>query len=304
MSHTIVMTGASRGLGYQAALSLLREDPDLYLAVTTRGDGGEQLAAELAERSGNPHVVAVPADLSSIASIRAAVLQISTLVTQSSLPPIDGFVGNAGLQLTSAARHSDDGLETTFAVNVVANYLFVQLLEPLLVAPSRVVLTTSDTHFGDFRHNMAMVPAPAWTSANDLSQPGADTAAAGRTAYSTSKLGVIYLTHALARNLPPSTQAFSFNPGLVPGTGLVRDGNALTRFMFRAVMPAMRITSKAQSAARAGNQLAAVISGKVSGPSGSYVDRHQVARSSDESFDVSRENELWLTMAALTGAAA
>jgi hypothetical protein len=58
------------------------------------------------------------------------------------------------------------------------------------------VITTSDTHFGNFRHNMGMVPAPQWRSPRDLMAPGTtaatDTLAAGRTAYSTSKLAVIH----------------------------------------------------------------------------------------------------------------
>lgn len=300
MKHTLIMTGASRGLGYHAAVALLRDDPDLHLVVTSRGDAGETVASELAARSGNVQVRAIHADLASFASIRTAVGTISGLVRSGALPPVNGFVGNAGLQFSSGARRSEDGVEATFAVNVFANYLFVRLLEPLFVIPSRIVLTTSDTHFGDFSHNMGM-PAPAWSSVDQLSQPGADTTAAGRTAYTTSKLGLIYLTHALTRHLPQGIDVLSFNPGLVPGTGLVRDGNAFARGMFRAVLPALRASSKAQSPTKAGEQLASVVAGRVNGPTGSYVNKSSVEPSSDESYDEVREAELWRTAAALSG---
>ncbi len=210
-------------------------------------------------------------------------------------------MGNAGTQYTTGARRSEDGLEATIAVNVMANYLFIRLLEQHLVSPARLVITTSDTHFGDFAHNLGLVPAPAWTDARSLCQPGKDTALAGRTAYSTSKLGVIYLTHALARHLPVGIDVYSFNPGLVPGTGLARDAGPITRAMFKAVLPALRVTSKAQSPQRAGEQLAAVATGQVTGPTGSYINQTIAEPSSDTSYDESRETDLWQTAAALTG---
>lgn len=65
-----------------------------------------------------------------------------------------------------------------------------------------------------------MVPAPKWREPAALATPGTadkpDGAVAGRTAYSTSKLAVIYLVHAFARQLPAGIEIFSFNPGWFP----------------------------------------------------------------------------------------
>lgn len=47
MPHTIVMTGASRGIGHVAARHILRESPDAHLVVVARGSSGARLAAEL-----------------------------------------------------------------------------------------------------------------------------------------------------------------------------------------------------------------------------------------------------------------
>jgi NAD(P)-dependent dehydrogenase (short-subunit alcohol dehydrogenase family) len=129
---------------------------------------------------------------------------------------VTSFVGNAGLQVTSGARRSADGHEVTFAVNVLANHLLLRLLGDQL---RRVVITASDTHFGDLRHNLGLVPAPRWRPPTELARPDRpDTAVAGRTAYSTSKLAVIYLVHEWARRLADA-EVFAWNPGLVPGTG-------------------------------------------------------------------------------------
>ncbi|MGW5723426.1 hypothetical protein ACWEVP_45175 [Amycolatopsis sp. NPDC003865] len=133
------------------------------------------------------------------------------------MKPLHGFIG-AGLQLTSRAHATGDGVEPTFAVNVLANHLFIRRLWNSFAAPARIVLVGSDTHFGDFRHNLGMVPTP-------LARPRPDqrTATDGRRAYSTSKLAVVYLVHALARRLPDGVDVYTFKPGLVPGTGLVHE---------------------------------------------------------------------------------
>lgn len=224
------------------------------------------------------------------------------------LPPLHGFVGNAGLQFTNAAQTTPDGLEPTFAVNVLANYLLIQDLMDRFVPPTRIVLTTSDTHFGDFAHTGGMVPAPRWSEPDRLARPGSfehpETPNAGRMAYSTSKLGVIYLVHELARRLPKGVAAYSFNPGLVPGTGLARDRGPLARFAWRTVMPVLSHTPIASSPDAAGANLAAAAIGPAPGESGAYINRRPVERSSEESYDPDRERALWDAAGRLTGVGA
>jgi NAD(P)-dependent dehydrogenase (short-subunit alcohol dehydrogenase family) len=289
--ETLLMTGASRGLGRAAAEKILRERPDVHLVVTARGG---ELAAELAESTGNPNVTALACDLASARSIRAAAGELSG-------HRLSGFIGNAGLQLTSRAHATEDGFEPTFAVNVLANHLFVRLLWDRFVAPGRIVLVGSDTHFGDLRHNLGMVPAPRWEPVARLARPRPDarTTADGRTAYSTSKLAVVYLAHALARRLPDGVDVYTFNPGYVPGTGLVRDAGPVVRFLSRTLLRTLTATPLALSPARAGALLADAAIGPRPGESGAYVDRWVVAESSPESYDHDREEELWRTLCAL-----
>ena len=295
-ARTIVMTGATRGLGHVAAIKLLADAPDVQLVVITRSDSAKTVA-ELREASSNPHVSGVKADLSSLDSIRAAATDIKSDLGRKVLPPLAGFIGNAGLQLLRATDASADGIEATFAVNVLANYMFVEELREHFTVPARIVLTTSDTHFGDFKHNMGMVPAPHWRDPIDLSAPGTaekpNGAVAGRTAYSTSKLGLIYLTHALAKRLPAGVDAFSFNPGLVPGTGLVRDSGPISRFAFRRIMPVMTLTPYARSLTVSGADLAAAAIGPIAANSGSYINGANVEPSSPQSYDPIREDALW-----------
>ncbi|MBO0917140.1 SDR family NAD(P)-dependent oxidoreductase [Streptomyces laculatispora] len=295
MKHTIVMTGASRGIGRAAAEHILRRSPDVHLLVVARGSSGARLAAELA--TGGHTVSYVPADLGSLDSVRRAATEIRDRLDRGDLPPLRGFVGNAGIQYTNALTEGADGFEATFTVNVLANHLFVRLLQDRFAAPARMVITVSDTHFGDFRHNLGMVPGPAWTSPDTLARTGAftrpDTPAGGRTAYSTSKLAAIYLVHAYARRLPAGIDAVAYNPGFVPGTGLARNAGPVSRFAMRRIMPVMTLTPFATGRDAAGRYLADIVLGTTRAPTGSYVDRGRVDRSSDESYDPRREDELW-----------
>ncbi|MFE0254709.1 SDR family NAD(P)-dependent oxidoreductase [Streptomyces sp. NPDC059010] len=295
MRRTIVMTGATRGIGRVAAEYILRRSPDVHLVVVARGSSGARLAVELG--AGGHAVSYVPADLGSLQSVCSAAAEIRNRLEAGELPPLRGFVGNAGVQYTNALTESPDGFESTFAVNVLAHHLFVRLLQDRFIAPSRIVITASDTHFGDFKHNLGMVPGPVWKSPDVLARTGAfpkpQSTAAGRTAYSTSKLAAIYLVHEYARRLPAGVDAIAYNPGFVPGTGLARNADAVSRFAMRRVLPLLTLTPFATSRDFAGRCLADVALGTVRAQTGSYVDRDRSARSSEESYDARREGELW-----------
>ncbi|SDG19013.1 NAD(P)-dependent dehydrogenase, short-chain alcohol dehydrogenase family [Sinosporangium album] len=298
------MTGASRGIGRIAAEKILNSRPELHLVLMVRGAGGHELVAELARATGNANVSAIPCDLASLASIRAAAGEVVESLQSGALPPLRGFVGNAGLQMVSRTHVSADGIELTFAVNVLANYLLVRLLWDQFTAPARIVLTGSDTHFGDRRHNR-VIPAPHWEDPRLLAAPRYDdaarTTAVGRTAYSTSKLAVIYLVHELARRLPTGTDVYTFAPGFVPDTGLLRDAGPVARLLSRTVLRGLALTPLAHSPSAAGTWLARAAGGSRPGESGTYISRSTRVDSSAESFDRDRENELWRTAAELCG---
>jgi NAD(P)-dependent dehydrogenase (short-subunit alcohol dehydrogenase family) len=226
-------------------------------------------------------VSALRCDLASVRSIRAAAADVSSHLDSGALPPLHRFAGNAGLQLTSRAHATDDGIEPTFAVNVLANHLFVRLLWSRFTAPGRIVLVGSDTHFGDLRHNLGMVPTPRWERVADLARPRRTRAPppTGRRAYSKSKLAVVHLVHALARWLPDGVDAYTFNPGYVPGTGLVRDAGPAVRFLSRTLLRALTATPLAMSAASAGGLLADAVIGPRPGRSGADCARSILSKS-------------------------
>lgn len=287
MTSTLLMTGASRGFGRVAAARILRSRPDIHLLVTVRRPG----------LGLGPRVSELAVDLASQESVRALAGAVIAGLDAGRWPPLGGFLGNAGLQLTSRAHATVDGIETTFAVNVLANYLIVRLLWDHFAVPGRIVLVGSDTHFGDLRHNMGMVPAPRWDGLPAIAAPRDDararTASEGRIAYSTSKLALLYLVHALASRLPPGLDVYTFNPGYVPGTGLVRDAGPAVRFLSRTAGFGLTATPLAITPATAGRLLAAATIGPRPGATGSYLDRGRLAASAPTSYHRDREEQLW-----------
>ncbi|TCP50754.1 short subunit dehydrogenase [Tamaricihabitans halophyticus] len=288
MQHTIVMTGASRGIGRIAAEHILRQSPDVHLVVVVRESTSTRFGG---------NVSYVEADLNSLRSLRSAAGEIRDRLDRGDLPPLRHFVGNAGIQYTNNLTEGPEGIESTFMVNVLANHVFVRAFEDRFAAGGRMVITVSDTHFGDRKHNMGMVPGPAWDAPGVLARTRAfaepETAAAGRTAYSTSKLAAIYLVHEYARRLPAGVDVIAYNPGFVPGTGLARNAGPLDRFLMRRVLPILAYTPFGTHRHVAGRCLAEAVLGGTPAPSGCYIDRDKVTSSSAESYHPRREQELW-----------
>ncbi|MFC9978194.1 SDR family NAD(P)-dependent oxidoreductase [Gordonia sp. NPDC127522] len=291
---TLVMTGATRGLGLVAARSIVSIDPSCHLVVLARGGGPAGFVDGFGEGAGR--VVAVDTDLADTAGTMTAAAEIRRMLDDATLPPLRGLAGNAGIQHLDDEHVTADGVEATFAVNVLANHLLIGELVGHLTRGSRITITVSDTHFGDLRHNLGMVPAPRWTSPARLSRPGAfggSSPAAGRTAYSTSKLAAIHLVHEWARRLPDGVEIVSYNPGYVPGTDLARAASAPQRFANRWVLPGLALVGPFDRVPTAGRRLAETILGVPQARTGSYIDRGQVSESSAESHDPDRERDLW-----------
>ena len=160
-------------------------------------------------------------DLASLASIRAFVKEFSVL----NLPPLGAIVGNAGVQFVQRRTYSEDGFETTFAVNHLGHFLLINLLLGYFaVTPSRIILVSSDTHDPA---EITGMPAPHFSVPKLLAKPEQEPylkdksiGIAGRTAYTTSKLCNILCAYELSRRLESEGYNITvnvFNPGLMLG---------------------------------------------------------------------------------------
>lgn len=291
---TLVMTGATRGIGRVAARHVLAEAPDCHLVLLARGGGPTGFADDFGDVG--DRLTIVDADLADVRSTRSAAAAIGRLLDDATLPPLRGLAGNADIQFVDDQHTTADGLEATFAVNVLAEHVLIGDLADRFTRGSRITITVSDTHFGDLRHNLGMVPAPRWMSPAQLARPGAfggAPPASGRTAYSTSKLAAVHLVHEWSRRLPDGVEIVSYNPAYVPGTDLTRDAGVVERFANRRMLPVFALMGLLDRVPVAGRRLGDAILGTSSAESGAYLDRGRVAASSAESYDRARELELW-----------
>ena len=134
----VLVTGASSGLGTAAAEGFARLGATVWLIVRNHGRS-EEARARIAERTGNDDLHVGVCDLSHLASIRQFAGCFRDQASR-----LDVLVNNAGV-MTEEREVSADGIELTFATNVVGPFLLTNLLIPLLQesAPARIINVSS-----------------------------------------------------------------------------------------------------------------------------------------------------------------
>jgi NAD(P)-dependent dehydrogenase (short-subunit alcohol dehydrogenase family) len=123
--RTALITGGTSGLGRAAASEMARRGATVL--ITGRDpDKGARAEEEIAAEAGGGQVTFLVADMADLAQTRALAGQVADR-----LDHLDVLVHNAGALLADR-RVTDDGLETTFQVHVVAPAVLTRELVPLL----------------------------------------------------------------------------------------------------------------------------------------------------------------------------
>jgi NAD(P)-dependent dehydrogenase (short-subunit alcohol dehydrogenase family) len=131
----ILITGGTGGIGQQTALALAKMGAHVIVTGRSRASG-EAAVADIKQASGNSRIDLLLGDLSTQVGVRAIAEQFR--VTHERL---DVLINNAGLA-ASERKLTADGLESNFAVNVVAPFLLTYLLMgSLRASPSPRVVT-------------------------------------------------------------------------------------------------------------------------------------------------------------------
>ena len=199
---TVVVTGASDGIGAAAARHLAAQGAHLALV----GRSAEKLARVATDvRTTGREPLTFTSDFSSLDEVRKLA---NDLLEQ--LPAIHILANNAG-GIWPRREVTPDGHEQTLQVNHLAPFLLTALLRDRLVAssPARIITTSSDAHRGA-RLDLADLDF----SARRFSE---------FQVYGTTKLANILFTRELARRLDGTgVLATCFHPGTV-ATGFGRD---------------------------------------------------------------------------------
>lgn len=140
---TIVITGATSGIGFAAALTLAAQGCRVIGVGRT-----EKTCADAKERlygaAPDANVAFVKADLSSQAEVNAAADAIRALLAPDGA--LDALINNAG-GVRSGYTTTADGYELQFALNHLAGFLLThRLWENLTAAKGRVIFTGSNSH--------------------------------------------------------------------------------------------------------------------------------------------------------------
>lgn len=135
--RTVLVTGATSGIGFAAAEGFARLGASLRI-LAREHSRGERARAEIVERSGNRDVAVELCDLSDLTAVRRFAKRFSAQAR------LDVLVNNAGV-MTSKRELSPDGIELTFATNVLGPFLLTNTLTGLLArsAPARVINVSS-----------------------------------------------------------------------------------------------------------------------------------------------------------------
>ncbi len=265
---TVLLTGATNGVGLAAALELARRGADVLLCGRNAGRGRDALAAVRSAAAGGHHEFLL-ADFTSMDAVDAAADAFLA-----SGRPLHVLLNNAGV-MNAQRRLTADGFEEMLAVNHLAHYLLTRRVLGRMreSAPARIVHVASNAHhfckgmrWGDLHLEQEFSPFPA---------------------YGHSKLANILFSDELARRLQGSAiSSNALHPGGV-ASGIGKNNGRVARIATAIAKPFMRSPQKGADTAV---WLACEADAEITG--GYFIDRKPVARRS-WACDADAARKLW-----------
>jgi NAD(P)-dependent dehydrogenase (short-subunit alcohol dehydrogenase family) len=271
-----MVTGASSGIGKETAERLAELGATVVIVCRNRYRG-ERAMEYIKERSRNPSVELLIADLASLGSVRGLAEEFSR-----KHDALHVLVNNAGI---ARVRRSVtvDGFETTFHVNYLSHFLLTNLLLELLKksAPSRVINVSSVSHFGGrMNFDDLQMEKGYWVMK----------------AYSQSKLAQVLFTYELSRRLQGTGVTVNcLHPGAV-ATNIWSNYMGPLAFLGKA---SRLFLISPREGAEAPAYLAS--SPEVEGVTGKYFEKKQERHSSPDSYDRTLAERLWNASEKLVG---
>ena len=273
---TVVITGATSGIGEVAALALAGMGATIVFTARDRTRGEATMERLRAKSPGIDHRVHY-ADLSRLSEMKRVAGEIAAE------PRIDLLINNAGA-LFSRREETEDGLERTFATNHVSYFVLTHLLRERLVAsaPARVINTSSHAHKSGHI---------------DFSDLQMKNGYSGFRAYGRSKLCNVLFTRELARKLAGAgVTTYSLHPGFV-NTRFGEQGNS--GFGFFLFTAAKRLALTPEKGADTLIYLATA--DLATAANGAYFYKRKVTTPSPEAQDDAAALRLWQETAKLAG---
>lgn len=277
-AKTVLITGATSGIGRVAAESLARQGAQVVV-VGRNPAKTEATVADIRRATGNNSVDYLLADLSQVAEVRALAQQF-----QSRYARLDVLLNNAG-GVFAKRTLTADGREMTWALNHLSYFLLTNLLLDTLRAsgPARIVNVASNAH-----RRVRALDFDNLEGARGYSAFGA---------YAASKLANVLFTYQLARRLagtPITVNAM--HPGLV-ATGFGAGNGRLWAVLY------VFINALGRTPAQGADTLIWLASAPdVADVSGQYFYERQARKTSPASYDEAAARRLWEVSEEMTSA--
>jgi len=279
--RTVIVTGATNGIGLVAARELARQGATVVM-ISRSASKLAQAAEQIRRETGSTSVETIAADLSLISQVNAAADAFLSRHQR-----LDVLLNNAGAyydkrQLTA------EGHEMTFALNHLSYFLLThRLLETLKATAAahgeaRVVNVSSDAH------------RVGQVNFDDIERAKSYN---GFRVYGESKLMNVLFTYKLASLLDGTgVTANALHPGFVrTGFGQSSGGGLAGKFI--GLMQVFALTP--EQGAETSIYLAS--SPKVKGITGQYWVKKNAVRSSAASYDRAAQDRLWALSEQLVG---
>ncbi|MHA2121128.1 MAG: SDR family oxidoreductase [Promethearchaeota archaeon] len=262
-----IVTGANSGIGKATAMGLAKMGTTIVMVCRNK-ERGEKALNEIKEEISNTSIDLMLADLSSQKEIYNFVRDYKTRYQK-----LHVLINNAGVNLSKRSM-TEDGIETTFAVNTLAPYLLNNLLMDVLQnsSPARIVNVVSSVHarsinfddlYGEKHYHQLK-------------------------SYSQSKLATILLTYELARRIEGTGVTINcVHPGYVK-TNMVRNFRKFVKYFYHLVG---LFLSSPKRGAKASIYLAS--SPEVEDVNGKFFNKRKETKTNKASYDKDLAQRVW-----------
>ncbi|MFT4313163.1 MAG: SDR family NAD(P)-dependent oxidoreductase [Candidatus Woesearchaeota archaeon] len=270
-----VITGATSGIGKVTALELAKQGYTIHY-VARNEKKADQLLLELRDLSENKHRYYL-CDLADMKQIRKVITQIKKNCTHINL-----LINNAGFIAKTEPIMNDQHIETTFAVNHLAPFLFTIKLFALLrkSAHAKVITVASSAY------KMAHVKKADIENVHHYNP---------LTNYANSKLYNILFTESLAKKLKNyNIHAYSVHPGVV-ATNFAKESSGWFARLFSFLRPLLLTPEKGAKTTLY------VATNHITQPSGTYFVKSKPRRVKSRYNTSDMEDALWNYSVQVTG---
>jgi NAD(P)-dependent dehydrogenase (short-subunit alcohol dehydrogenase family) len=264
-----IVTGANAGIGRVTALEIAKMGAKLVIVCRSK-ERGEEALKDIRNKSNNDSVELILADMASQKSIKNFAEQFKAKYDK-----LDVLVNNAGL-IIGKRELTEDGIESTFAINHMGYFITTHLLLDMLKeSPAgRIVNVASEAH------------RMGTTAFDDINcEKGYNS----MKVYGQSKFNNILFTYELAKRIKEhkNLTVNCLHPGVI-GSNFGQTGAAWFKFGAKLLKPFFLTNEQG-----AETQIYLATSPEVEGVSGKYFDKKKPVRSSKISYDENAWKKLW-----------